>query len=79
MSYLEQAKRMGKRKAVRAVGSANGKNPLPIIVPCHRVISSSGGLSLPAAMTVAQAGGYAGSVSVKKKLLALEQKFAMVS
>ena len=42
ISYGEQAKAMRKAKAVRAVGSANGKNPIPIIIPCHRVIQSSG-------------------------------------
>jgi O-6-methylguanine DNA methyltransferase len=47
--------------AVRAVGSANGKNPLPIIVPCHRVVSKNGTL-----------GGYSGGISCKQFLLALE-------
>lgn len=65
MSYSEQAGRLGKQSAVRAVGSANGKNPIPIIVPCHRVVTKDGKL-----------GGYAGGLSIKMKLLALEQRFA---
>jgi methylated-DNA-[protein]-cysteine S-methyltransferase len=62
-SYKDMAKTL-KSKAVRAVGSANGKNPLSIMIPCHRVINANGKL-----------GGYAGSVPVKVKLLELEQKF----
>ena len=65
VSYFEQARKVGKKNAVRAVGSANGRNPIPIIVPCHRVIAMSGGL-----------GGYSGGLAIKKKLLALEQKFS---
>ena len=63
-SYSEQAALIGSPKAVRAVGSANGKNPIAIIVPCHRVISKSGNI-----------GGYAGGVEVKKYLLRLEEKY----
>ena len=48
-------------KAARAVGNANGKNPLPIIIPCHRVIAANGGI-----------GGYSCGVGIKKKLLAIE-------
>jgi len=63
ISYQELALRNGSEKKARAVGSANGKNPIPIIVPCHRVISKSGKL-----------GGYAGGLDIKKKLLDLESK-----
>jgi len=60
-SYKEQALKIGSAKAVRAVGSANGQNPIAIIVPCHRVISSSGKIS-----------GYSGGPKIKAKLLRLE-------
>ncbi len=63
MSYAQQAKAIGKPKAVRAVGSANGANPVPIIVPCHRVIASDGSL-----------GGYALGLTMKRYLLALEHR-----
>lgn len=62
MSYAQQAKAIGKPKAMRAVGSANGANPIPIIVPCHRVIASDGSL-----------GGYALGLKMKRALLALER------
>jgi len=62
ITYAELARRIGKPKAVRAVGSACGANPVAILVPCHRVIASDGGL-----------GGYAGGLSVKKKLLQKER------
>ncbi len=65
MTYGEEAKRLRKPDAVRAVASANAKNPIPIIVPCHRVIPKSGGV-----------GGYAGGSERKKVLLKLEQHFA---
>ncbi|WP_297793685.1 methylated-DNA--[protein]-cysteine S-methyltransferase [uncultured Eudoraea sp.] len=58
MSYLELSKKLGDVKAIRAVASANGKNPLWIIVPCHRVIGSDGSLT-----------GYAGGLHRKKWLL----------
>lgn len=61
-SYKEIALELNNQKAVRAVGTANGKNPLCIIIPCHRVINSSGDL-----------GGYSGGLSVKALLLDLEQ------
>ena len=61
ISYAELARRIGKPKAVRAVGAANGKNPLAIVVPCHRVIGSDGSLT-----------GYGGGMRNKKFLLALE-------
>lgn len=60
-SYLGIAKCIGNPGAVRAVGAANGRNPISIIVPCHRVIASSGALT-----------GYAGGLDNKKILLALE-------
>ncbi|MEP0133206.1 MAG: methylated-DNA--[protein]-cysteine S-methyltransferase [Eudoraea sp.] len=58
MSYLELSKKLGDVKAIRAVASANGKNPLWIIIPCHRVIGSDGSLT-----------GYAGGLHRKKWLL----------
>jgi len=60
-SYLWVARQIGRPGAVRAVGQALGKNPLSIIVPCHRVIASDGGL-----------GGFGGGVEMKKYLLRLE-------
>jgi methylated-DNA-[protein]-cysteine S-methyltransferase len=62
VSYAEIARRIGKPTAVRAVGAANGCNPLPIVVPCHRVIGSDGRLT-----------GYGGGLAVKQFLLALER------
>ncbi|MFC5706795.1 methylated-DNA--[protein]-cysteine S-methyltransferase [Aeromonas eucrenophila] len=61
-SYLEIARAIGNPKAMRAVGAANGRNPLSIIVPCHRVIGRSGELI-----------GYGGGLPIKRWLLALEQ------
>ena len=58
LSYLELSKRLGDVKAIRAVASANGKNPLWIVVPCHRVIGSDGSLT-----------GYAGGLWRKKWLI----------
>ncbi|KAA6455835.1 methylated-DNA--[protein]-cysteine S-methyltransferase [Acidobacteria bacterium AB60] len=60
-SYGEIAKRIGKPSASRAVGAANGQNPIPIVVPCHRVIGSTGKLT-----------GFGGGLDVKEKLLGLE-------
>jgi len=60
-SYLELSKRIGNEKAVRAVASANGANSIAILVPCHRIIGSSGDLV-----------GYAGGLDVKRKLLEIE-------
>jgi methylated-DNA-[protein]-cysteine S-methyltransferase len=60
-SYGQIADQIGSRKAVRAVGAANGANPLSIIVPCHRVIGADGKLT-----------GFAGGLEVKARLLALE-------
>ncbi len=63
ISYGELAKRIGNSKASRAVGLANGSNPIPIIIPCHRVIGSNGKLT-----------GYGGGLPIKEKLLALERR-----
>ena len=60
-SYAQVAGAIGAPRAVRAVGAANGANPLPIVVPCHRVIGSSGKLV-----------GYGGGLPLKKRLLDLE-------
>ena len=65
ISYGELAKRIGNPKASRAVGSANGKNQIPIVIPCHRVIAGDGGL-----------GGFGGGLTVKEKLLAIEKPLA---
>jgi O-6-methylguanine DNA methyltransferase len=61
ITYLDIAKKLNNPKAVRAVGLANGQNPIPIIVPCHRVIGSNGSLV-----------GYALGLDMKEKLLCLE-------
>ena len=63
ISYGELARRIGNPNASRAVGLANGSNPIPIVIPCHRVIGSSGKLT-----------GYGGGLPIKEKLLALERK-----
>ena len=60
-SYQDIAKAVGSPSASRAVGSACGKNPIPIVVPCHRVIAKNGGL-----------GGYSGGLELKKELLKIE-------
>lgn len=60
-SYGDIASRIGRPKAVRAVGAANGRNPLPIVIPCHRVIGASGDLT-----------GFGGGIPTKKALLQLE-------
>ena len=64
-SYSEMAKRAGSPRAVRATGTALGSNPLPIVVPCHRVLRSGGAL-----------GGYGGGLDVKQTLLELEGALA---
>ncbi|HSL61326.1 MAG TPA: methylated-DNA--[protein]-cysteine S-methyltransferase [Desulfotignum sp.] len=61
ISYGELARRIGNPAASRAVGMANAKNPIPIIIPCHRVIGADGTLT-----------GFGGGLDVKQKLLALE-------
>lgn len=68
MSYLELSKQLGDVKAIRAVANANGKNPLWIIVPCHRVIGSDGSLT-----------GYAGGLHRKQWLLEHESPFKQQS
>lgn len=60
-SYLDIAIAVGNKKACRAVGAANGKNPIPIVIPCHRIIGTNGKLT-----------GYAGGLTRKTYLLALE-------
>ncbi|WCM26042.1 methylated-DNA--[protein]-cysteine S-methyltransferase [Sphingomonas sp. QA11] len=60
-SYAEIARQVGRPSAVRAVGAANGKNPISIIAPCHRVIGSNGALT-----------GFAGGLAAKERLLGLE-------
>ena len=62
VSYAQQAQKLRRPKAVRAVGTANGNNPISIILPCHRVIGTNGSMT-----------GYAGRVEVKETLLTLEQ------
>jgi methylated-DNA-[protein]-cysteine S-methyltransferase len=62
-SYAEIAVHIGRPRAVRAVGAANGRNPLSIVAPCHRVIGSGGQLT-----------GFAGGLEVKARLLAFEQR-----
>jgi len=60
-SYGDIAKRIGRPNAMRAVGAANGRNPIPIVIPCHRVIGSSGDLT-----------GFGGGLDTKEALLRLE-------
>ncbi|HBP5565261.1 MULTISPECIES: methylated-DNA--[protein]-cysteine S-methyltransferase [Pseudomonas aeruginosa group] len=62
-SYSEIATQIGSPRAVRAVGAANGRNPISIIAPCHRVIGASGGLT-----------GFAGGLEAKQRLLQLERQ-----
>ncbi len=62
-SYGEIAKQVGNPRAVRAVGAANGRNPVSIVAPCHRVIGATGALT-----------GFAGGLDVKAQLLAFERK-----
>ena len=61
-SYGEQAERIGRTGAFRAIGAANGKNPIPIVLPCHRIVGADGSLT-----------GFAGGLEMKQRLLALEQ------
>jgi len=61
ISYAELAAMVGRPTAFRAVGQANGANPLPIVLPCHRVVASGGRI-----------GGYGGGLDMKRRLLALE-------
>lgn len=62
-SYVDIARRIGSAKAVRAVGGANGRNPIAIVIPCHRVIAANGTL-----------GGYGGGLERKETLLGLERR-----
>jgi len=61
LAYAEVARRAGRAAAVRAVGAANGANPIPLVIPCHRVVASNGQLQ-----------GYAGGLELKRNLLAME-------
>jgi len=65
ISYGELARRVGNPKASRAVGAANGANPIPIVIPCHRVIGADGRLT-----------GFGGGLPVKQALLALEARLS---
>ena len=65
-TYADIARAIGQPKAVRAVGAANGANPLPLVVPCHRVVGSDGSLT-----------GYGGGLDVKRRLLAMESQSAV--
>lgn len=62
-SYGDIARRIGRPSAARAVGAANGRNPLPIVIPCHRVVGSNGDLT-----------GFGGGIATKRALLDLERK-----
>ena len=64
MSYLQQAESTSNPRAIRAIGQANSRNPISIIIPCHRVIGKNGSLT-----------GYAGGLDRKTRLLALEHRF----
>lgn len=66
ISYGELAVRLGDKNKMRAVAAANGANPIPVIIPCHRVIGADGSLT-----------GYGGGLDVKKKLLELEGRWTM--
>jgi methylated-DNA-[protein]-cysteine S-methyltransferase len=61
VSYGELARRLGRPAASRAVGAANGQNPIPIVIPCHRVIGANGSLT-----------GFGGGLAIKRRLLDLE-------
>ncbi len=62
-TYSQQAAIIGRPKAVRAIGAANGKNPISIVIPCHRVIGKNGSLT-----------GFGGGIDIKEKLLDHEKK-----
>lgn len=64
-SYSEVARDIGQPKAIRAVGAANGRNPLPIVIPCHRVIGQDGDLT-----------GFGGGLAAKRYLLDLERRYS---
>jgi methylated-DNA-[protein]-cysteine S-methyltransferase len=63
VSYGELARRLGRSNASRAVGAANGQNPIPIVIPCHRVIGADGSLT-----------GFGGGLTIKRRLLELETR-----
>lgn len=65
-TYADIARDIGRPTAFRAVGAANGANPIPIIIPCHRVVGSDGSLT-----------GFGGGIDVKRRLLALESRDAL--
>ncbi|HUJ91063.1 MAG TPA: methylated-DNA--[protein]-cysteine S-methyltransferase [Gaiellaceae bacterium] len=65
-SYGEQARRLGAPRAARAVGAANGANPVPIVLPCHRLVGADGSLT-----------GFGGGLDVKRRLLELESVHAV--
>ncbi len=67
VSYGEIAARIGKPRAMRAVGAANGRNPIPVIIPCHRVIGSNGKLT-----------GFGGGLPTKEALLKLEKENSLL-
>jgi len=67
ISYAQQARALGDVRKARAVGGANGRNPIPIVVPCHRVIGSDGSLT-----------GFALGMPIKKFLLDLERRHALI-
>ncbi len=66
ITYMELAVRLGDAKAIRAVGTANGRNPIAIVIPCHRVIGAGNKLT-----------GYAGGIGRKKRLLELEMQHSV--
>jgi methylated-DNA-[protein]-cysteine S-methyltransferase len=68
VSYGELARRLGRPAASRAVGAANGQNPIPIVIPCHRVIGADGSLT-----------GFGGGLAIKRRLLDLEAGVAGAS
>lgn len=61
VSYGELARRLGRPAATRAVGAANGRNPIPIVIPCHRVVGADGALT-----------GFGGGLAIKRRLLEIE-------
>ena len=64
-TYAEIARRLGRPSACRAVGAANGRNPIPVVIPCHRVVGADGSLT-----------GFGGGLPIKRALLALEARRA---
>lgn len=68
ITYAEQARRIGRPTATRAIGAANGRNPIPVIVPCHRVIGSDGSMT-----------GFALGTDMKRGLLEHEQRVSAVT